>query len=109
MAENKADLAGRGYRAADGPVLMSLGIASGFCASLVFFLYLVDPASPSSRYPHPQMLWCVCVILAYWLGRVWLLAGRGEMHDDPVAFALRDRTSLFLAAACVLLAVSATV
>ena len=109
VAENKADLAGRGYRAADGPVLMSLGIASGFCASLVFFLYLVDPASPSSRYPHPQMLWCVCVILAYWLGRVWLLAGRGEMHDDPVAFALRDRTSLFLAAACVLLAVSATV
>ncbi len=107
-AENKTQLAGRGYRAGDGPVLMSIGIASGFCASLVFFLYLVDPASPSARYSHPAMLWCVCVILAYWLGRVWLLAGRGEMHDDPVAFALRDRTSLFLAAACVLLAVLAT-
>ena len=39
--------------------------------------------------------------------RVWLLASRGEMHDDPVVFALKDRASQLLgliALAAVLLA-----
>ncbi len=60
-----------------------------------------DPASPVSGYSHPQMLWAVCIALAYWLSRAWLLAGRGLMHDDVVVFALKDRTSLVLGAICV--------
>jgi len=37
-------------------------------------------------------------VLFLWIGRVWLLCGRGELNDDPVAFALKDRVSLGLGA-----------
>ena len=48
----------------------------------------------------PFLLCLYPVVLAYWLGRAWLIAGRGEMHDDVVVFALKDRMSLFLGALC---------
>lgn len=94
--EGKTSVAGRGYRAADAPWLMAMGAASGFCSTLVFFIYLVDDSSPMRHYANPQWLWAICVVLGYWLGRVWLLAGRGEMNDDPVLFAVKDKTSWFL-------------
>lgn len=102
-AEGRSELTGRGYHAADANTLMAMGIASGFCSSLVFFLFLIDPLSPVSAYTRPELLWAVCAVLAYWLGRAWLLAGRGEMHDDVVVFALKDRTSLGLGVLCALL------
>jgi 4-hydroxybenzoate polyprenyltransferase len=34
-----------------------------------------------------------CPLLLYWISRVWLIAHRGQMHDDPVVFALKDKTS----------------
>jgi len=30
--------------------------------------------------------------------RIWLLARRGELHEDPLVFILEDRRSLTLAA-----------
>lgn len=102
-AEGRGELTGRGYHAGDAPMLMALGIAGGFCSILVFFLFLIDPSSPVSAYRRPELLWLVCAVLAYWLGRAWLLAGRGEMHDDVVVFALKDRVSLALGALCALL------
>lgn len=102
-AEGRSHLTGRGYHAADAATLMALGIASGFCSILVFFLFLIDPLSPVSAYSRPELLWMVCAVLGYWLGRAWLLAGRGEMHDDVVVFALKDRVSLALGALCAIL------
>lgn len=90
---------GRGYRPDDALWLLVMGGASGFCSTLVFFIYLVDSASPMRNYPNPHWLWLICVILAYWLNRVWLLASRGEMNDDPVLFAVKDRLSLALGCA----------
>jgi hypothetical protein len=52
-------------------------------------------------------MWVICVILAYWLGRAWLLASRDAMHMDPVRFALRDRVSLALGALTVLISIAA--
>lgn len=101
------EIAGRGYRTTDGTFLMSLGLSSGFCSALVFFIYLVDPASPSHTYAHPQLMGIICVILAYWLGRAWLIASRGSMHVDPVLFALRDRVSLGLGALTIVVSVAA--
>ena len=91
---------GRGYRAGDAPWLMSMGAASGFCSTLIFFIFLTDAQSPMRHYSTPEWLWLICGILGYWLGRAWLLAGRGEMNDDPVLFAIKDRLSLFLGALC---------
>lgn len=106
-SRNDAEVAGRGYRALDGPFLMALGLTTAVSSTLVFFIYLVDPASPSREYARPQLMWIICIVLAYWLGRAWLLASRGAMHIDPVLFALRDRVSLFLGAVTLIVSVAA--
>lgn len=87
---------GRGYRAGDGPLLLALGSAAGIGAVLVMVLYLIHDAMPASFYGAPAYLWAFPPVLFLWIGRVWLLCGRGELNDDPVAFALKDRVSLAL-------------
>lgn len=84
---------GRDYQASDLDVLYPMGIASGFLAVQVFALY-INAEDVSARYQTPEALWTVCLGLLYWMGRMWFKTGRGEMHDDPLVFALKDRTSL---------------
>jgi 4-hydroxybenzoate polyprenyltransferase len=110
LAANEAGviaIPGRAYRAADSSWLMTMGGASAFAAISTFFLFLVESGSPILLYPHPRWMWLICVIIGYWLCRTWALAARGEMHDDPVLFALRDRQSLTLAAVTALLVLMA--
>ena len=83
----------RGYYRADLDVVAGMGTACGCIAALVFMLY-VDSGAVRVTYREPALLWLVLPILLYWLGRIWLLAGRGQMQDDPVKFALKDRQSL---------------
>ena len=45
-------------------------------------------------YRQPKVIWALCILLLYWVSRIWLTAQRGQMHDDPVVYALRDRESL---------------
>lgn len=86
--------AGRGYRVGDLPVLCGLGSAAGFSAVLVLALY-INSEQVVKLYSHPRILWACCFLLAYWIARMVLLAQRGEVHDDPVVFAVRDGPSLF--------------
>ncbi len=83
---------GRAYHAGDGPAMAALGAGSGFATVVVLTLYIQSP-EVSARYPQHELLWLVCPLLVHWLGRLTLLAGRGAVHDDPVVFAMRDRTS----------------
>ena len=83
---------GRAYRPEDGPAMAALGAGSGFATVVVLTLYIQSPAV-SAGYARPELLWLVCPLLVHWLGRLTLLAGRGEMDDDPLVFALRDPTS----------------
>ena len=106
-AEGRTHIDGRGYHAGDGTFLLALGLASGFCSMLVFFIYLVDPNSPAHQFRRPELMSFICVILGYWLARAWLIASRGMMDDDPVLFALRDRMSLALGVLLVLLVCAA--
>jgi len=85
--------AGRGYHVEDLPVLQSLGTAAGYLSVLVLALYINSPAI-ESLYRQPKLIWLLCVLMLYWVSRVWMKAQRGEMHDDPVVFALKDRISL---------------
>lgn len=84
----------RGYFKSDLQMVTAMGTASGYIAALVFVLY-VDSAVVRARYNEPSLLWLILPVLLYWLGRIWLLAGRGQMQDDPVKFAMKDRTSLW--------------
>jgi len=99
-------LAGRNYVPADLPIISSAGPAAGLLAVLVFALYINSPAT-MRYYSAPEVLWGICLILVYWIMRIWFLAARSQMHDDPVLFAVKDKISLFaglLVVACLLAA-----
>jgi 4-hydroxybenzoate polyprenyltransferase len=81
--------AGRGYRVSDLEYLHSMGTSSGYLSVLVLALYIHSPHEVM-RYANPQALWLLCPLLLYWISYVWLKTGRGEMHDDPVLFALKN-------------------
>lgn len=87
-----APAAGRDYRIGDLADLRAMGVASGYIAVLVFALFINSP-EVAERYAQPQLLWLSCPALLYWISRVWIKLGRGEMHDDPLMFALRDPAS----------------
>lgn len=92
---------GRGYRPADAPLTLALGVSTGIGSVLIIVEYLIAEAFPSGLYSFPPLLWAAPVALTLWIFRIWLLAHRGELHDDPVSFALRDGLSLWLAAVLV--------
>ena len=88
---------GRGYYPGDLEMISSLGASSGYLAVMVLALYIHDQAT-TSLYAHPQIIWLACPLLLFWVTRVWMLTHRGQMHDDPVVFAIRDRISLMVGA-----------
>lgn len=94
---------GRGYQIADMAPIRSFGTASSYAAVVVFMLYIVRP-DVTHLYAHPNRLWLIIPLLIYWLHRVWLLAARGKLEEDPVVFAMRDGVSLGLGAAVALVA-----
>lgn len=89
---------GRGYLVADLEQIRSFGTASAYAAMVVLMLYIGRP-DVTELYRHAARLWLIVPLLIYWLNRVWLLASRGELDDDPVVFAMRDGVSLAVGAA----------
>ena len=86
-ARNKTS--GRDYRVNDLEVLWPMGIGASLCSVVVFGLF-INTDEMQSRYESPQLMWLVGLCLLYWLGRIWIKTARGEMHDDPLVFALQD-------------------
>ncbi len=100
------DIPGRAYRPDDLSVLQPMGVASGYLSVLVLALY-INSSAGTTLYHRPQLLWLVCPCLLYWISRTWFVAHRGEMIDDPIVFAIRDRTSqITLAVAGILVLLS---
>jgi 4-hydroxybenzoate polyprenyltransferase len=87
-----AALARRSYRREDLGLIQTLGSSSGYLSVLVLALY-ISSNDVVRLYATPQLLWAVCPVLLYWLSRIWFLAGRGELPDDPVLFAAGDPQS----------------
>jgi 4-hydroxybenzoate polyprenyltransferase/phosphoserine phosphatase len=100
-------LPGRGYRQADLDMIRSVGPASGYIATLVLCLYVNDP-SCASQYRNPKLLWLLCPLVLYWITRIWFLAQRGQMHSDPIVFALNDWRSVVVALVGAAIVVTAT-
>ena len=95
--QNQHELKGRGYAAGDLELVTTLGLVSGFIAVLVLALY-VNSDQVQKLYARPTMLLLICPLLLYWIARVWFLAHRGQMHDDPTAFAFKDWLSYVIGA-----------
>jgi 4-hydroxybenzoate polyprenyltransferase len=89
---------GRGYHTSDAQLTLPMGVATTACSILIIVLFLVFEAFASGGYSRPNFLWPAPAIIALWTQRIWLLAARGELDDDPVSFAVRDKLSLALGA-----------
>ncbi len=89
LSEGNAAASGRGYRVGDLPLVGTLGATAGYIAVLVLALY-VNNLEGTQPYLHPSLLWLTSGLLLYWISRIWLLAYRGELSEDPVVFAMTD-------------------
>ena len=98
---------GRGYRVSDLEQIRSFGTASAYASVVVFSLYISRP-DVEDLYHHAGRLWLIVPPMLYWLHRVWLLASRGELDEDPVIFAIRDKISLAIGVTIAALAIFAT-
>lgn len=93
--ETGLDPEGRGYVLEDLTILESIGPTTGCLAVLVFALYL-SSENVRRLYINPTVLWAICPLLLYGITRLWLLARRGKLTEDPVLFACKDRTTILV-------------
>lgn len=98
---------GRGYKVTDKTLLLAIGPTSGFMAILVFAFY-INSEKVINLYNHPEYLWLITPLLLFWISRIWIVAHRGEMHDDPIVFTGKDIISYLIMIATVLIAIGAT-
>lgn len=94
----------RAYAIADAPVVLALGASSGVLAVLVLALHAGIEQEGHRGQPW---LWAASLLLLAWTSYLWFMAHRGCIREDPVTFALRDRTSVVLAAAMLVMFVGA--
>ncbi len=101
-------VAGRGYVPADADFVRSIGPGVGLIAVLVFTLYL-NSRDVQILYVHPLRLWLLVPCLLYWISRLWFIAHRREMHDDPILFAVRDPISYLVGIVALVIIVMASI
>ena len=63
-----------------------MGGASGYLAVLVLALY-INSDEVVKLYTKPAVLWLICPLLLFWISRMWLLAHRGQIDEDPIVAA----------------------
>ncbi|MCZ6884902.1 MAG: UbiA family prenyltransferase [Alphaproteobacteria bacterium] len=104
---DKTETLGRAYRTGDLPMLGAMGASSGFMSVLVLALYINSPAV-IPLYASPMVLWGACPLLLLWVGRMLLISCRGEMHDDPLVFAMTDTASWMIGGAVLAVVLAGT-
>ncbi len=93
MGSGKEKVHGRGYFTSDAPLVQMLGITSGYASAVVLALYLNSDAV-RMLYRTPEVVWGAVPVMLFWVSWIWMKAHRGEMHDDPLVFAVKDKASL---------------
>jgi 4-hydroxybenzoate polyprenyltransferase len=97
---------GRGYLLSDTEQLRSFGTSSAYASIVIFALY-ISGQNVAALYHRPNRMWLITPLMILWISRVWLLASRGLLDEDPVVFALTDRMSLLLGLGVLLIVYSA--
>lgn len=83
---------GRGYNVEDVTLISQIAIGSGYVSILIMALYINSPAVVAI-YRYPTALWGICLILLYWITNIIMVTHHGDMHDDPLVYAAKDRIS----------------
>jgi 4-hydroxybenzoate polyprenyltransferase len=104
---NQTQAQGRSYVVDDLALLRSCGPASGYLSVLVLALY-VNSKEVVELYHTPTALWLVGPFILYWITRVWFLAHRGKLEDDPMVFTVKDPVSYAVGAIIVAVMVMAS-
>ena len=94
LLSGKKKVQGRGYYTSDAPLIQTFGITSGYASVLVLALYL-NSDMVVKFYKIPEIIWGAVPIMLFWISWMWMQAHRGNMHDDPLVFAVKDKTSLW--------------
>jgi len=89
---NKSQISGRGYVTDDIRLLLPLGVTSGYLSVLIFLLYIFSP-EVTVLYQTPILLLPVGITLLGWITRMWFIAYRGQMDEDPVVYTAKDKFS----------------
>ncbi len=97
----------RGYREGDTDILRAVGPMSGYLSVLVLVLYISSDAV-APLYHRPEVLWLISPLLLYWVTRLWILAHRRQVDDDPIVFTVRDRVSWLTGLLVVLIVLAAS-
>ncbi len=103
----QARSSGRGYIVDDNELLRSIGPTAGYLSVLVLMLY-INSKEVTVLYKHPTVLWQIAPFLLYWITRIWFMAHRGQMDDDPIVFAVKDPLSYAVGAVVVVILVLAS-
>ena len=101
-------LPGRDYYPNQTQIISLFGITSGYLSTLIFALY-INSDKAMVLYHHAKFLYFICPILLYWISYIWLEANKGNVQDDPVVFALKDKTSYLICFLIILIAIMATI
>lgn len=96
----------RGYFKDDAESMFSLGVAN-MTASVVILSFYINSAEVASLYKNPKILWGLCWLMLYWGNRIWIAARRGNIHDDPVVFAIKDNISRLIGLGFLIVVISA--
>ncbi len=96
-------IVGRAYRKQHEKALTVIGSLASLLAVIVFAFY-INAQATTGLYRAPWVLWLIVPLLLVLLGRIWLLARTGKLHEDPVLFAVEDRLSqlIVLATGCLI-------
>ena len=89
----KAKAHGRGYFHTDAPLIQMFGITSGYSAVVVLALYF-NSDTVQLLYKDTGFTWAAIPVVLFWVSWMWMQAHRGQMHDDPIVFAIKDKISL---------------
>jgi len=106
-AGNRGRVAGRAYSVGQARPVLTLGVSSGYASLLVFGFYINSTAA-TPLYSRPQLLWILLPVLFAWITRIWLLAMRGRINEDPIVFAGQDSFSYLTAITCTIIVLLAT-
>ncbi len=103
LKANKTRTMGRSYKTGDLEPLNICGICTGMMACLLILFYATSQQA-SLLYATPRLLYFLCPLLFYWISRLWVLTFRGELKEDPILFAVRDRISYAVCVAMLIIA-----
>jgi 4-hydroxybenzoate polyprenyltransferase len=95
-----AKVLGRGYFGADAETMFILGIANSTASVVVLALFITSP-EVDLEYASEDILWVLCLVMIFWTNRIWISARRGDVDEDPVEYALKDRASQIAGVICV--------